>query len=302
MARWLRKWCWSCAAVTWGFYLIGTAAYAEGGGSCWRRLEDSRRRRSACWDARGLRAVDRAARRRGQAGGKEHGRLHAALREEIARDHDEGRDFGTVRQGRDRYRAQVRQDRQMVTAVPASRFHGRATWPFSVTLPPVVTVMSRLSIRVDVVLRADTSAIRKTRVADEHGDHAETLDRRLDPRNIAEDVSRSDANKVADRIARNTGLPSINAHARGVALILFDCAVNQGVTRAVTIPAGIAWRRARRHVRIGVRGIPLRNPADLIREIAARAGPDHMKLDSLDSTFGLGWARRLFDVYDHARR
>lgn len=89
----------------------------------------------------------------------------------------------------------------------------------------------------------------------------------------------------------------------GVALILFDCAVNQGVHRAITIlqaalgvePDGVFGSKTRRI-------LAMRNPADLIREIAARRAWAYMKLDSLDDTFGLGWARRLFDVYDHAQK
>ena len=30
--RFLRRWCWSCFAVTWGLYLIGSAAIAQTGG------------------------------------------------------------------------------------------------------------------------------------------------------------------------------------------------------------------------------------------------------------------------------
>lgn len=90
MAQWIRRWCWSCAAVTWGFYLIGTAAYAEGGGDHagvdWKTLATA---------AIGLLSLmlgvyARSIERRVdvvESGGKENGRLHAALREEIARDH-----------------------------------------------------------------------------------------------------------------------------------------------------------------------------------------------------------------------
>lgn len=94
-----------------------------------------------------------------------------------------------------------------------------------------------------------------------------------------------------------------NVLPEGVALILFDCAVNQGVTRAVKIlqeslgvePDGIIGSAT-------LAAATAKNPADLIREIAARRAWAYMKLDLLDDTFGLGWARRLFDVYDHAQK
>jgi len=87
----------------------------------------------------------------------------------------------------------------------------------------------------------------------------------------------------------------------GVAMIVFDCAVNQGVGRAITIlqeaagcaPDGIVGYATKAAVERS-------NPVNLIREIAARRAWAYMKLDNLDDTFGLGWARRLFDVYDSA--
>lgn len=89
----------------------------------------------------------------------------------------------------------------------------------------------------------------------------------------------------------------------GVALILFDCAVNQGVGRAAMIlqaAVGVPVDGS-----IGpatLAAVARRNPAGLIREIAARRAWAYMKLDNLDDTFGLGWARRLFDVYDNAQK
>lgn len=89
----------------------------------------------------------------------------------------------------------------------------------------------------------------------------------------------------------------------GVAMILFDCAVNQGVGRAVKILQealgvevdGIIGSKTMAILR-------MREQAKVIREIAARRAWAYMKLDSLDDTFGLGWARRLFDVYDCAQK
>ena len=90
MAQWIRRWCWSCAAVPWGIYLIGTAAYAETGGDHagvdWKTLATA---------AIGLLSLmlgvyARSIERRVEAverGVAEHGRLHSGLREEIARDH-----------------------------------------------------------------------------------------------------------------------------------------------------------------------------------------------------------------------
>lgn len=87
----------------------------------------------------------------------------------------------------------------------------------------------------------------------------------------------------------------------GVAMIVFDCAVNQGAPTARRI-----LQAALRVPEDGVIGpatlaaVAKANPVNLIREIAARRAHAYMKLDSLDDTFGLGWARRLFDVYDSA--
>lgn len=87
----------------------------------------------------------------------------------------------------------------------------------------------------------------------------------------------------------------------GVAMIVFDCAVNQGVARAKSVlqyALGVAVDG-----RIGpatLAAVAKANPVNLIREIAARRAHAYMKLDSIDDTFGLGWARRLFDVYDCA--
>lgn len=115
------------------------------------------------------------------------------------------------------------------------------------------------------------------------------------------DLSRADA----EVIYRHEYWTAINGDElpEGVALILFDCAVNQSVHRAITIlqaalgvePDGVFGSKTRRV-------LAMRNPADLIREIAARRAWAYMKLDSIDDTFGLGWARRLFDVYDHAQK
>lgn len=83
----------------------------------------------------------------------------------------------------------------------------------------------------------------------------------------------------------------------GLALILFDAAVNQGVTRAVrflqvairTVPDGLLGPKTLE----AVQAAPLR---PTIIETAARRMHDYMLLDGLDDTFGLGWSRRLCTV------
>lgn len=89
----------------------------------------------------------------------------------------------------------------------------------------------------------------------------------------------------------------------GVALMAFDCAVNQGVSRAIHL-----LQLAARVESDGVMGPATRRAvwqADqraVVREYAARRMHAYMLLDKLDDTFGLGWARRLVDVIDRSLR
>lgn len=87
----------------------------------------------------------------------------------------------------------------------------------------------------------------------------------------------------------------------GMALLVFDAAVNQGVSRAVrflqlalgTHPDGVFGPKTL----AAVLAAPIR---PTIVEIAARRMRDYMLLDSLDDTFGLGWSRRLCSVLAEA--
>jgi lysozyme family protein len=84
----------------------------------------------------------------------------------------------------------------------------------------------------------------------------------------------------------------------GVALLMFDSAVNQGPHAAI-----ICLQRA-----LGVKADGLFGPstlraaqlaglATLLPELAARRMHHYMLLDKLDDTFGLGWSRRLCRMY-----
>lgn len=87
----------------------------------------------------------------------------------------------------------------------------------------------------------------------------------------------------------------------GVAAILFDGAVNHGVPRASMILQETLGVVADGNIGPKtLRVLALNNPRDVIREIASRRAWAYMLLDRIDDTFGLGWARRLFRVYDAA--
>ncbi len=92
MARWMRRWCWSCAAVTWGLCLIGTAVNAgNAGGSGGGALDWKTVATAALGVVSILLGVyARSLERRVEAveiDAKICGKGHAVLREEIARDH-----------------------------------------------------------------------------------------------------------------------------------------------------------------------------------------------------------------------
>ena len=87
-----------------------------------------------------------------------------------------------------------------------------------------------------------------------------------------------------------------------VAVLVFDCAVNQG-----TRDAGFFLQRAagaREDGVIGPKTVAAANncdPAKLAREVAAQRANDYALLDHLDDRFALGWMRRLFACYDLSR-
>lgn len=80
----------------------------------------------------------------------------------------------------------------------------------------------------------------------------------------------------------------------GVALIVFDAAVNQGVGDAVrflqlavnTVPDGVFGPHT-------LQAVNRANPRATILEVASRRMFDYMQLDHLQDRFGLGWSRRL---------
>ena len=80
----------------------------------------------------------------------------------------------------------------------------------------------------------------------------------------------------------------------GLALIVFDAAVNQGVADATRF-----LQLAVRTAADGIFGpatlaaVKRANPRATILEVGARRMHDYMLLDHLDDRFGLGWSRRL---------
>jgi lysozyme family protein len=91
----------------------------------------------------------------------------------------------------------------------------------------------------------------------------------------------------------------------GLALMVFDCAVNQGPSKAVAfLQHGVGVRAdgafgkiTAAAVRKHEAGAKLR---EAIREVAARRMYHYMTLDHLQGTFGLGWSRRLMRALDMA--
>lgn len=86
-----------------------------------------------------------------------------------------------------------------------------------------------------------------------------------------------------------------------IAILMFDCAVNQGVNDAIRFLQRAAGATV--DGIIGPRTIADANMCDagkLLREFAALRGYDYALLDNLDDRFGLGWMRRLFACYDLA--
>lgn len=113
------------------------------------------------------------------------------------------------------------------------------------------------------------------------------------------ELTRSDALTIYEalywRPVRGDDLPL------GLALIVFDAAVNQGV--------GDATRFLQLAVRTAADGIfgpatlaavSRAKPGATINEVAARRMFDYMQLDHLQSAFGLGWSRRLMRIHDMA--
>jgi len=87
---------------------------------------------------------------------------------------------------------------------------------------------------------------------------------------------------------------------KGLDLMLFDAAVNHGVGGAVRI-----LQRAIGETVDGsfgpktMSGVVSQSPAQLVQEYAARRMHFYGQLDTFGS-FGLGWSRRLMDVYKYS--
>jgi lysozyme family protein len=114
-----------------------------------------------------------------------------------------------------------------------------------------------------------------------------------------DDLTREDALAVYEalywRPVRGDELPL------GVALMVFDAAVNQGVSDAIRF-----LQLAVRTAADGIFGpatlaaVDRAKPGATINEVAARRMYDYMQLDHLQDAFGLGWARRLMRIHDQA--
>lgn len=94
---------------------------------------------------------------------------------------------------------------------------------------------------------------------------------------------------------------SCDALPQGVALAVFDAAVNCGVGRAAR------WLQQALGVKadgiVGAQTIAAAKAANstaVLQEFNARRAWHYMTLDSLDDTFGLGWARRLMALHTAA--
>jgi lysozyme family protein len=86
-----------------------------------------------------------------------------------------------------------------------------------------------------------------------------------------------------------------------IAIMAFDCAVNQGIGDAIRFIQRSAGATV--DGLIGPKTIAAANHCDsakMLREMAALRGYDYALLDNLDDRFGLGWMRRLFACYDLA--
>lgn len=86
----------------------------------------------------------------------------------------------------------------------------------------------------------------------------------------------------------------------GIDIMIFDCAVNQGRSFAVrTLQHSVGTTVD------GILGPKTRaaaiqaNTSHVLREFASRRGVRYGSLPTFDR-FGLGWMRRLFDIYHHS--
>lgn len=87
----------------------------------------------------------------------------------------------------------------------------------------------------------------------------------------------------------------------GIGLLVADAAVNQGTVRAKR------WLQEAAGVKVDgwigpgtLSAVRKANQLELMGEVAARRAHHYMLQDSIDDTFGLGWARRLFRIYNAA--
>jgi lysozyme family protein len=83
-----------------------------------------------------------------------------------------------------------------------------------------------------------------------------------------------------------------------IALLMFDCAVNQGQGRAIDcLQASLNVKRDGVLGPITLAAARSANIKTLAAEFCARRGYEYAILDQLDDTFALGWMRRLIACY-----
>lgn len=112
-------------------------------------------------------------------------------------------------------------------------------------------------------------------------------------------LTRADALSVYEalywRPVRGDELP------RGLAMIVFDAAINQGVGDAARfLQLAVGARPDGAIGPITLAAVQRANVREAIAEVAARRMHDYMLLDHLQDTFGLGWSRRLMRIYAHS--
>tara|TARA_R100001086_G_scaffold243170_1_gene171730 strand:- start:650 stop:1189 length:540 start_codon:yes stop_codon:yes gene_type:complete len=86
----------------------------------------------------------------------------------------------------------------------------------------------------------------------------------------------------------------------GLSLAVFDAGVNTGNSRArrwLQLAVGVAADGViGPKTKAAIDDRTARNPLGVLKEFQAQRTWHHMKLDSMDDEYGLGWSRRIIDV------
>jgi lysozyme family protein len=87
----------------------------------------------------------------------------------------------------------------------------------------------------------------------------------------------------------------------GVDIMMFDCAVNQGVSRAVRIlQDSIGVKSDGQFGPVTMAALKKHSSSEVIDEFAARRMCHYASLQKLFKVFGLGWSRRLMSTHELA--